>query len=101
MGFDCEGLAYARKALTELTAIPTRSANSARQRQLIDELYVEIRAARKAGNSWINIRKHIVENVKGISLSEGFLKRYFEEVDKKWQKETGEPALSVKLRARK
>ena len=92
--FETIGLGKARMQLTELAKIGGRHDNAPKVK-IIEELYVEIRAARSTECSWIRIRKALVQNIKDLKISAPKLCEMFHKIDVKYEKETGEPALPV------
>jgi len=100
--FDYPGLGKARMALTALAKDATTSGRGrarAFKKALTQELYVEIRAARKTKHSWKVIRQALVKNV-SIKISERCLARLFNEIDIEWERETGEPRVGEIYRRR-
>ena len=102
--FDMPGMGRARMGLTELARSPSsRSHGESVQRvkrELVKELYTEIRAARMTGHSWESIRKVIMSNV-SVRISVDCLSSFFAEIDKRYEAETGVKALPVKNTKRK
>lgn len=94
--FDMPGIGKARMGLTELARSPSsRSHGESVQRvkrELVKELYTEIRAARMTGHSWESIRKVIMSNV-SVRISVDCLSSFFAEIDKRYEAETGVKAL--------
>lgn len=91
--FDMPGIGRARMGLTELARSPARRGGCAAvKRALVKELYTEIRAARLAGHSWKTIQKSIVKEI-SVSISPPTLASFFNEIDKRYEAETGVKAL--------
>lgn len=93
MSFDCEGLGRARMALVEMARKPKANPKNSVTYDLVHELYVEIRDARLAGYGWKAIKEAL--GVTKIGMSASTLARVFSEIDKKYESETGVPALNV------
>ena len=94
--FDMPGIGRARMGLTELARSPSsRSHGESVQRvkrELVKELYTEIRAARLAGHPWKTIQKAVVKEIR-VSISAPTLAKFFHEIDKRYEAETGVKAL--------
>ena len=91
--FDMPGIGRARMGLTELARSPARRGGcSAVKRALVQELYTEIRAARLAGHPWKTIQKAVVKEIR-VSISAPTLPKFFHEIDKHYEAETGVKAL--------
>ena len=90
---DIEGIGKARMALTKLAEMPGKRGNGSINRNLISELYTEIRASRIAGHSWAKIAKCISDGIPSIKVSDTFLKNTFMQIDKEWEEKTGVKAL--------
>lgn len=93
--FETIGLGKARMQLTDLAKFKIRRYGDEKKYKIVEELYVEIRAARLAGASWNKIRKALVLNVDKFNVSIQKLENIFHDIDVKFEKETGEPALPV------
>lgn len=99
--FDMPGIGRARMGLTELARSPSkRSGPNSVKYSVVKELYTEIRAARLAGHSWNSVRKAIVRNM-NVEISTSSLAKFFREIDKLYEAETGVKALPVKNTKRK
>lgn len=92
MTFEIEGINFARRALTTLANQPISNPKSDIRRQLVKELYTEIRAVRIAGHSWRSIQEGITGHIK-IAISGQTLKTLFAELDNAYAKETGVAAI--------
>lgn len=92
--FDIPGLGYARQALVALAKSP-RSMHwmTEIKKNIIKELYTEIRAARLAGYSWASINKAIRDSGLKPQISEKFFMACFREIDKEYERETDVKAL--------
>lgn len=94
--FDIPGIGQARMNLALLADTPVVG-QSEIKRALIDELYVEIRAARIAGHSWRAVAEAINSAVK-MKISKEMIVSYFRELDKKYEAETGVRALPEQMK---
>lgn len=94
--FDIPGIGQARMNLALLADTPVVG-QSEIKRELINELYVEIRAARIAGHSWRAVAEAINSAVK-MKISKEMIVSYFRELDKKYEEETGVRALPEQMK---
>lgn len=91
--FDMPGMGRARMGLTDLARSPARRGGCAAvKRALVKELYTEIRAARLAGHSWEVIKNSIRGSV-DVRISVKALAKFFAEIDRRYEAETGVMAL--------
>lgn len=92
---ELPGLSSARAALTKLGKTPgNMQGPNARglRRQIVRELYTEIRSSRIAGHSWKKIAKVFAEAM-SVPMSNYCLRTYFNKIDLEYEKETGVAAL--------
>ena len=97
--FEINGLNLLKQALTQMS----RSPKTISRRdpiiliKLMEEIYVEVRQARISGYSWKDLKTVINEKCK-IKLHENTVASVFQELDLKYEKETGIQALPVAKR---
>lgn len=100
---DIPGLSSARAALTKLSKTRGEMLGWGRSEirmGIVRELYTEIRAARIAGHSWMKIAE-IFDSTLMTPISYNTLRRYFTELDREYERETGVAALPVREGPRK
>ncbi len=92
--FDIPGLATVRAELCKWAK--ERPSNRWRMSDLlyptVRELYPEIRSAREQGHGWGKITD-IIKSSTGIPCSAYSVRKYFNQIDAEWERETGVPAL--------
>lgn len=99
--FETMGLGKARMQLTELAKFSPKRLDDGPKYKVVEELYVEIRAARLAGVSWQKIRKALVNNITKFEITPLKLAKVFHDIDANYEKETGEPALPAVVKHNK
>ena len=93
--FEINGLHSLKQALTQMGRSPkTISRRDPMVLKLMEEIYVEVRQARISGYSWKDLKTVINEKCK-IKLHENTVASVFQELDMKYEKETGIQALPV------
>ena len=96
--FEINGLNLLKQALTQMGRSPkTISRRDPMVLKLMEEIYVEVRQARISGYSWKDLKSVINEKCK-IKLHENTVASVFQELDMKYEKETGIQALPVAKR---
>lgn len=96
--FEINGLNLLKQALTQMGRSPkTISRRDPMVLKLMEEIYVEVRQARISGYSWKDLKAVINEKCK-IKLCENTVASVFQELDLKYEKETGIQALPVAKR---
>ena len=96
--FEINGLNLLKQALTQMGRSPkTISRRDPMVLKLMEEIYVEVRHARISGYSWKDLKTVINEKCK-IKLHENTVASVFQELDMKYEKETGIQALPVAKR---
>ena len=96
--FEINGLNLLKQALTQMGRSPkTISRRDPMVLKLMEEIYVEVRQARISGYSWKDLKSVINEKCK-IKLCENTVASVFQELDMKYEKETGIQALPVAKR---
>ena len=96
--FEINGLNLLKQALTQMGRSPkTISRRDPMVLKLMEEIYVEVRQARISGYSWKDLKTVINEKCK-IKLHENTVASVFQELDMKYEKETGIQALPVAKR---
>ncbi len=93
--FDIPGLPDLKMELTRMSSSPKKNQRSPILRDLIRELYTEIRMVRIQGHGWATVAEIIRKKTK-IPCSAPSVKKFFEEIDLEWEKETGVAALDHK-----
>ncbi len=97
---DIPGLSSARAALTKLGKTRGNMLGWGRteiRKEIVRELYTEIRAARITGHSWKKITESL-DSTLSTPMSNFALRKYFTLVDREYEKETGIAALPVRNR---
>ena len=93
--FEINGLHSLKQVLTQMGRSPkTISRRDPMVLKLMEEIYVEVRQARISGYSWKDLKSVINEKCK-IKLNENTIASVFQELDLKYEKETGIQALPV------
>ena len=93
--FEINGLHSLKQVLTQMGRSPkTISRRDPMVLKLMEEIYVEVRHARISGYSWKDLKSVINEKCK-IKLNENTIASVFQELDLKYEKETGIQALPV------
>ena len=93
--FEIAGINSLKQALTQMGRSPkTISRRDPMVLKLMEEIYVEVRQARISGYSWKDLKTVINEKCK-IKLHENTVASVFQELDLKYEKETGVQALPV------
>lgn len=93
--FEINGLHSLKQVLTQMGRSPkTISRRDPMVLKLMEEIYVEVRQARISGYSWKDLKYVINEKCK-IKLNENTIASVFQELDLKYEKETGIQALPV------
>ena len=93
--FEINGLNLLKQALAQMGRSPkTISRRDPMVLKLMEEIYVEVRQARISGYSWKDLKYVINEKCK-IKLNENTIASVFQELDLKYEKETGIQALPV------
>lgn len=96
--FEINGLNLLKQALTQMSRSPkTISRRDPIILKLMEEIYVEVRQARISGYSWKDLKSVINEKCK-IKLHENTVASVFQELDMKYERETGIQALPVAKR---
>ena len=96
--FEINGLNLLKQALTQMSRSPkTISRRDPIILKLMEEIYVEVRQARISGYSWKDLKSVINEKCK-IKLHENTVASVFQELDLKYEKESGVQALPVAKR---
>ena len=96
--FEIAGINSLKQALTQMGRSPkTISRRDPIVLKLMEEIYVEVRQARISGYSWKDLKTVINEKCK-IKLHENTVASVFQELDMKYEKETGIQALPVAKR---
>ena len=96
--FEINGLNLLKQALTQMGRSPkTISRRDPMVLKLMEEIYVEVRQARISGYSWKDLKSVINEKCK-IKLHENTVASVFQELDMKYERETGIQALPVAKR---
>ena len=96
--FEINGLHSLKQVLTQMGRSPkTISRRDPIVLKLMEEIYVEVRQARISGYSWKDLKSVINEKCK-IKLHENTVAGVFQELDMKYERETGIQALPVAKR---
>lgn len=96
--FEIAGINSLKQALTQMGRSPkTITRRDPIVLKLMEEIYVEVRHARISGYSWKDLKTVINEKCK-IKLHENTVASVFQELDMKYEKETGIQALPVAKR---
>ena len=96
--FEIAGINSLKQALTQMGRSPkTITRRDPIVLKLMEEIYVEVRHARISGYSWKDLKTVINEKCK-IKLHENTVASVFQELDMKYERETGIQALPVAKR---
>lgn len=91
------GVLSCKAALSKLASTPSKQNTMSHYTRIVEEMYCEIREARGAGHSWNRICLVIEESLRR-KITRSSIAIIFRAVDLKYERETGVPALPVRLR---
>ena len=94
--FDTPGLNQLRSEIKIAASKPSKKGRAGKHllRAAIESLYAEIRDYRIAGHGWLRLSEMIRKRI-DIPCSAISIEKLFNEIDERWERETGVPSLAT------